>query len=474
MRGALNAVPPGQSEAATALGFAGLDIWRRILMPQALRISIPPLINEFILLLKASSLVSVVGIAELTRVSMNIASQTYRPFEAYVGGGLFYLAINLMPRGLRRRLRSGGSRPERRDEPRTCSGATRPRWSAGFGVTILCWGAGGALGLCLGFAIALLYRLPDRAAALGAAGRSSRSSAARRSSCSSSCSTPAVRRIGLRLSATTAGILGLGLYSSAYFAEIFRAGFASVPAGQIEAAISVGMAPFDTLMRVTLPAALIAAVPPIVNMLIVLSKETVVLSIITVPELMYQVQTMAAETFTAFDAIFAMAVFYWLLVETVSRLGRRLEARVTAYLAREGATRERADDRDSRRQQELRRASGAARRRPRGRALGGRVPDRAKRLGQEHAARCVNFLERYDAGDMRIDGQLIGYEDAAAATRRPMSARKLREMRREIGMVFQHFNLWPHMTALAQRRRAAAAGARPERAARRPSGRRRC
>jgi polar amino acid transport system permease protein len=95
LRGALNAVPRGQGEAATALGFGPLDIGRRILLPQALKISLPPLINEFILLLKASSLVSVVGIAELTRVSMNIASQTYRPFEAYVGGGLFYLAINL-------------------------------------------------------------------------------------------------------------------------------------------------------------------------------------------------------------------------------------------------------------------------------------------------------------------------------------------------------------------------------------------
>src|ERR1700689_495653 len=95
LRGAMNAVPRGQGEAATALGFGPLDIWRRILLPQALKISVPPLINEFILLLKASSLVSVVGIAELTRVSMNIASQTYRPFEAYVGGGLFYLAINL-------------------------------------------------------------------------------------------------------------------------------------------------------------------------------------------------------------------------------------------------------------------------------------------------------------------------------------------------------------------------------------------
>ena len=95
LRGALNAVPRGQAEAAIACGFTRIDTWRRILLPQALRISVPPLINEFILLLKASSLVSVVGIAELTRVSMNIAAMTYRPLEAYVGGGLFYLAINL-------------------------------------------------------------------------------------------------------------------------------------------------------------------------------------------------------------------------------------------------------------------------------------------------------------------------------------------------------------------------------------------
>ena len=101
--------------------------------------------------------------------------------------------------------------------------------------------------------------------------------------------------------------------------------------------MSVGMAPADILLRVRLPIALVAASPPIVNTLIVMSKETVVLSIITVPELMYQMQTMAAETFTAFDAIFAMAVFYWLLVETVSRLGSRLEARMTAFLAHEEA-----------------------------------------------------------------------------------------------------------------------------------------
>ena len=211
-----------------------------------------------------------------------------------------------------------------------------PALLSGFGVTVMCWSAGGALGLLLGFVVALLYRLPFAPLrwllrALIEVFRG----------------TPFLVQlfllyaggpyIGLKLSATAAGIVGLGLYSSAYFAEIFRGGFAAVPIGQIEAAMSVGMSPRDTLLRVTLPGALIAAVPPIVNMLIVLSKETVVLSIITVPELMYQMQTMAAETFTAFDAIFAMAVFYWLLVEATSRLGRRVETRVTAFMAQEAS-----------------------------------------------------------------------------------------------------------------------------------------
>ena len=69
--------------------------------------------------------------------------------------------------------------------------------------------------------------------------------------------------------------------------------------------------------------------------------------------------------------------------------------------------------------------------------------------GKSTLLRCVNFLEPYDSGALRIDGRLIGYEDAPDGTRRPMAPRALREMRREIGMVFQHFNLWPHMTALS-------------------------
>ena len=206
-----------------------------------------------------------------------------------------------------------------------------PALLSGFGVTILCWAAGSAIGLVAGFAIALAYRLPFAPLRW-----------LLRIVIEIIRGTPFLVQlfllysggpfIGLRLEATTAGILGLGLYSSAYFAEAFRAGFSAVPRGQTEAAISIGMNPVDILWRISVPTMLVATLPAIVNLLIILSKETVVLSIITVPELMYQMQTMAAETFTAFTAIFAMAIFYWLLVEAISRVGHRVERRVTAFM----------------------------------------------------------------------------------------------------------------------------------------------
>ena len=64
--------------------------------------------------------------------------------------------------------------------------------------------------------------------------------------------------------------------------------------------------------------------------------------------------------------------------------------------------------------------------------------------GKSTLLRCINFLEEYDSGEVRIDGKLMGYD----APGRKMSGKALRGVRRGIGMVFQQFNLWPHMTAL--------------------------
>jgi polar amino acid transport system permease protein len=66
----------------------------RIQVPQALRMTTPSLVNEMVMLVKASSLISVVGVADITRTAQNIAASTYRPLEAYVAAGLVYLVIN--------------------------------------------------------------------------------------------------------------------------------------------------------------------------------------------------------------------------------------------------------------------------------------------------------------------------------------------------------------------------------------------
>jgi len=71
------------------------DIWTRIVLPQAARLSLPALVNEMILLVKASSLVSVVGILEVTRASQAQAATTFRPLEVYVAAACIYLLINL-------------------------------------------------------------------------------------------------------------------------------------------------------------------------------------------------------------------------------------------------------------------------------------------------------------------------------------------------------------------------------------------
>lgn len=95
LRGGLLVIPKGHIEAARMLGFPTVQIWRRILIPQALVTSLPSLTNELILLLKASSLISVIGIAELTRTSQNIAASTYRPLEIYLAAAALYLVLNL-------------------------------------------------------------------------------------------------------------------------------------------------------------------------------------------------------------------------------------------------------------------------------------------------------------------------------------------------------------------------------------------
>ena len=131
--------------------------------------------------------------------------------------------------------------------------------------------------------------------------------------------------IGITLSAITVGIVGLGLYGGAYFTEIFRAGFANIPAGQIEAARSFGFSRHHTVRRIILPQMLLISLPAIVNLLIFILKDTAVLSILTIPELTFEVTGMTLETFAFIEPYMALAIAYWLLVELTAIAGRAAE-----------------------------------------------------------------------------------------------------------------------------------------------------
>ena len=130
---------------------------------------------------------------------------------------------------------------------------------------------------------------------------------------------------GLDLSPLMAGILGLMLYGGAYFAEIFRSGFLSVARGQVEAAKIVGMMPGQIVRHIQLPQMMVIITPALANMVIILGKETAVLSVITVSELTAVVSGIGSMTFAYAETLLFLALTYWALVELCSMLARWIE-----------------------------------------------------------------------------------------------------------------------------------------------------
>lgn len=169
--------------------------------------------------------------------------------------------------------------------------------------------AGFALALWLGLAVALARRLgpPAWRLALAAAVEGVRS-------------TPlliqiffiyyALPGLGLSLDAMTAGVLALGLHYGAYAAEVWRAGLESVPRGQWEAAAALNLSTRVTLRRVILPQALLPVVPALGNLLVALFKETPLLSVIAVTELMQTAKILGAESFQYTEPITLVGLWF--------------------------------------------------------------------------------------------------------------------------------------------------------------------
>ncbi|MBM3598401.1 MAG: ABC transporter permease [Alphaproteobacteria bacterium] len=96
IRGGLQSVPWGQIEAARAAGMSGWLLFRRITMPIGIRQALPAYGNEMILMVKATSLASIITMLEITGIAQRLISQSYRAVEILVVAGVIYLMINFM------------------------------------------------------------------------------------------------------------------------------------------------------------------------------------------------------------------------------------------------------------------------------------------------------------------------------------------------------------------------------------------
>ena len=96
IRGGLESVPYGEVEAARAFGMSGLLLFRRVVFPIAIRQALPAYGNEVMLMVKATSLASTITIMEMTGIANTIMAENYRPMEAFIVAGSFYLILNFI------------------------------------------------------------------------------------------------------------------------------------------------------------------------------------------------------------------------------------------------------------------------------------------------------------------------------------------------------------------------------------------
>ena len=142
---------------------------------------------------------------------------------------------------------------------------------------------------------------------------------------------PTADPVCLTLDPLPAGMLGLTIYGAAYYSELFRTGFDAIPRGHIEAAATVGLTGAQTLRRIILPEMTMLVLPSMVNMTILMLKETAVLSIISVQELKFHVDVIGNRDYAFIESFTILALIYWALVELCGALGRAAEARLSKF-----------------------------------------------------------------------------------------------------------------------------------------------
>ncbi|MCL5995011.1 MAG: amino acid ABC transporter permease [Chloroflexi bacterium] len=132
----------------------------------------------------------------------------------------------------------------------------------------------------------------------------------------------------LLLPALPTGILALALNYGAYMTEVFRAGIQSISKGQTEAARALGMTPSQTMWRIVLPQAVRVIIPPVGNDFIAMTKDSALVSVIGVQELLWRAQKVGVQYFHSMETLLVAAGIYWIVTILLQAVQSRIETRL--------------------------------------------------------------------------------------------------------------------------------------------------
>ena len=135
---------------------------------------------------------------------------------------------------------------------------------------------------------------------------------------------------GIEMTPITASLLALSCYGGSFYAEIIRGGIVSIDAGQSEAASALGMTPGLAMRRIILPQALRRMLPALMNQSILQFKNTSLVSVLAVPDLVYQGQIAAHDSFRPLETYTAVAVAYFMILFPLTLYVRSRERRLGA------------------------------------------------------------------------------------------------------------------------------------------------
>ena len=320
IRGGLMAVDPGQMEAGRSLGLNYMTTMFEIIIPQAIRSILPSLGNEFIMLLKDSSLITVIGGKELLYAAQGIMNRTYEPMFPLLGVAATYLVLVFFVKFYQAFLYSD-------------------RWQQyikGVGTTLLVTAIALVLGVVLGAIVAMVrvgyaqQKPHHRNPILGIF------NAAAQVYVTVIRGTPMMVQLLIMSMVifassrnfTMVGALALGINSGAYVSEIIRGGLMAVDPGQMEAGRSLGLNYMTTMFEIIIPQAIRSILPSLGNEFIMLLKDSSLITVIGGKELLYAAQGIMNRTYEPMFPLLGVAATYLVLVMLFSALLAKFERRL--------------------------------------------------------------------------------------------------------------------------------------------------